>query len=1211
MSPSTNPSGDGVGKGRSILRRQLMSLVGMVLLPVLMASGALWVSSGAEGRLSRSEAAIVNLDEGASVGGDRMQLGQEYALALKAQDGPSFTWRYGVSVADAQEGLASGRYSASVVIPSGFSRVLTGTSDAGSQDRATLVVEQSPVSGVNDHVVFGQLSDAATRSLSSSVSRKYLDNIFVASTRVGATLGDASTAAQEAYLASGELQRQARDAQRASAELDRQAVASSRSADEAAAGSSKAASSAASLDAAGSRATTSPADAEVAARAEAAIKDTAAKAKGVQAAADKAKTSSETAAAQAKAAGKQGKQTADSSAAMARAAAANREAAKKYTGQVGAAASQQAELQQQLVEIQKSLDSYVKNVQVVTTAVQKTTGRTITEQSVPATKRLAGAATGQQGTGQQATGQGGLPRAISSREAAAPAQSAQSAQPAPSGPASQTTAVSPEAPAPEAPATAAPAPEAPAPEAPAPEATATAAPAPTSETAQPASPQQPAQQSNVAPEPATAQPQAAATRGTQEPAPQANENATTQPALVQGAGALGAQAIIAAPAVPAQQAPVQPAAPVDPVAQRDAMVKELKVAAGQLGSDVKELESLKVRAAATSTAAQQLQGAYDSLEKALPTGEVRMNNGVGAGSVPAACQAFADKAAVRACKAGYEAGYNEAVAKVVAALRASTVNARIDVVVEQTSATAKQVDGLQISTQQLAATLTSLADRLAALDLSADHEATPAPTATVTVTEPAPSQPTTPGPTSTVTVTAPPSSQNPSAPQESPSQSSPEPSSSGPSVPAPTSSQTPAVPELASREVTAALEQLNESSSTVSAQLSSLGETAGRSREALTEVGTGSDAAKDLTGGADAMNTAALAQADVVKQLQTSLSILNDGMTGLGTTMTGLQGQASSLGEDTGAISDNATRLATRAATLDRTIAELSTAAGQAATDAQTAASRSAELQRQISGLQQASGLVNGSTTAVAQDAREQTRRTQTVARKVSTAKADMPTYDMGERQRLTDVVGKPIDTAQSQQFRNVGWVSMLLLLSLWAGAMALHSALNPVSTKVRTSTARPGALLVQEMAPAATAAVAQALAVSAVGQAALHMSAGRWAAVTAVLVIASLTFAAINHSLVAFLRVFGRLVAAVCALVAGATILTRAYPPAMEVLRLLSPLTPAVETVRGVMTGAPGTVTSFLALMLWLAVGLVFSALAILRARNPEPVRVPTVRDE
>ncbi|MDN5564171.1 MAG: hypothetical protein L0G49_10450, partial [Luteococcus sp.] len=446
MSPSTNPSGDGVGKGRSILRRQLMSLVGMVLLPVLMASGALWVSSGAEGRLSRSEAAIVNLDEGASVGGDRMQLGQEYALALKAQDGPSFTWRYGVSVADAQEGLASGRYSASVVIPSGFSRVLTGTSDAGSQDRATLVVEQSPVSGVNDHVVFGQLSDAATRSLSSSVSRKYLDNIFVASTRVGATLGDASTAAQEAYLASGELQRQAGDAQRASAELDRQAVASSRSADEAAAGSSKAASSAASLDAAGSRATTSPANAEAAARAEAAIKDTAAKAKGVQAAADKAKTSSETAAAQAKAAGKQGKQTADSSAAMARAAAANREAAKKYTGQVGAAASQQAELQQQLVEIQKSLDSYVKNVQVVTTAVQKTTGRTITEQSVPATKRLAGAATGQQGTGQQATGQGGLPRAISSREAAAPAQSAQSAQPAPSGPASQTTAVSPEAP---------------------------------------------------------------------------------------------------------------------------------------------------------------------------------------------------------------------------------------------------------------------------------------------------------------------------------------------------------------------------------------------------------------------------------------------------------------------------------------------------------------------------------------------------------------------------------------------------------------------------------------------------------------------------------------------------------------------------------------------------------------------------------------------
>ena len=108
-----------------------------------------------------------------------------------------------------------------MVIPAGFSRVLTG---AGQQaDSATLLVERSPVTGVSDQIVLDTLSEAATQGLAKGVATQYLDNIFVATTELGAGLAETSAQVQELAGGVGQVAEDADTAAGQSQQLTRQA----------------------------------------------------------------------------------------------------------------------------------------------------------------------------------------------------------------------------------------------------------------------------------------------------------------------------------------------------------------------------------------------------------------------------------------------------------------------------------------------------------------------------------------------------------------------------------------------------------------------------------------------------------------------------------------------------------------------------------------------------------------------------------------------------------------------------------------------------------------------------------------------------------------------------------------------------------------------------------------------------------------------------
>ena len=87
----------------------LWSIVGLVLIPLLIAGGFLWATWNSDTRLTRVQAAVVNLDEMVKVNGQPVPLGRQLAGGLVADnDDRNFSWIL-TDQQDATDGQESGR----------------------------------------------------------------------------------------------------------------------------------------------------------------------------------------------------------------------------------------------------------------------------------------------------------------------------------------------------------------------------------------------------------------------------------------------------------------------------------------------------------------------------------------------------------------------------------------------------------------------------------------------------------------------------------------------------------------------------------------------------------------------------------------------------------------------------------------------------------------------------------------------------------------------------------------------------------------------------------------------------------------------------------------------------------------------------------------------------------------------------------------------
>jgi putative membrane protein len=160
-----------------------LSLVGLVLIPLLVAGGFLWATWNSDTRLDRVQAAIVNEDEPVRLDGQLVPLGRQLAGGLVTggdSETDNFDWLL-TDAADARSGLADGRYAAVVTIPEDFSARATSFSqtEASQISPAEVRVQTSQIRGIADTVVGQSIAAAATSALNTSLTEQYLDNIYV------------------------------------------------------------------------------------------------------------------------------------------------------------------------------------------------------------------------------------------------------------------------------------------------------------------------------------------------------------------------------------------------------------------------------------------------------------------------------------------------------------------------------------------------------------------------------------------------------------------------------------------------------------------------------------------------------------------------------------------------------------------------------------------------------------------------------------------------------------------------------------------------------------------------------------------------------------------------------------------------------------------------------------------------------------------------
>lgn len=219
----------------------------------------------------------------------------------------------------------------------------------------------------------------------------------------------------------------------------------------------------------------------------------------------------------------------------------------------------------------------------------------------------------------------------------------------------------------------------------------------------------------------------------------------------------------------------------------------------------------------------------------------------------------------------------------------------------------------------------------------------------------------------------------------------------------------------------------------------------------------------------------------------------------------------------------------------------------------------------------------------------------------LASGKDQVPSFSDSDRQRLSEVVSSPVATGNLLGTATVGmgWATTLMVLALWAGAMATFMVVKALGSQLRTS-ARPTTYLVAEaLLPGVIVVAIQSLAVTAIGQAALDLPFGRLMGVLGVMVLAGLAFVAVNHALVAWLGSAGRFISLGLVIVGLAPMLTNALPGVFATARAISPMSPALDAMRSVITQSSGTPASVFLLLMWLILGLAASAAAVIKHRT------------
>ncbi|MDR3068424.1 MAG: YhgE/Pip domain-containing protein [Cellulomonas sp.] len=199
------------------------TVLGLILVPLTVGGLLTWALWRPTDRLDRMTAAVVNEDTGVQIDGRTVPLGRQLAAGLVTSSGATtadaraadisghtsttnLTWEI-TSAADADAGLASGRYAAAVVIPENFSAAATSWTDPGatSAQQAQIRLRTSERTRPLDGVIAASVTQTASRVLGVTLTQSYVDGTLTSLTTISTELGTAATGAEQIASGTGAL----------------------------------------------------------------------------------------------------------------------------------------------------------------------------------------------------------------------------------------------------------------------------------------------------------------------------------------------------------------------------------------------------------------------------------------------------------------------------------------------------------------------------------------------------------------------------------------------------------------------------------------------------------------------------------------------------------------------------------------------------------------------------------------------------------------------------------------------------------------------------------------------------------------------------------------------------------------------------------------------------------------------------------------------
>lgn len=174
-----------------------LGILGIILVPLVVAGILVWALWNPEERLPQVTAAIVNNDQPVELNGQQVPLGRQLSAGLVGSDDPNYDWVI-TDEDDAKSGLADGDYVAVVTIPKNFSSAATSVGgDAADAEKATIDVSTSDRTRLVDDALTATITSTAASLTGRELTTSYLENVYVGFNTLGDQLGEAADGAQK------------------------------------------------------------------------------------------------------------------------------------------------------------------------------------------------------------------------------------------------------------------------------------------------------------------------------------------------------------------------------------------------------------------------------------------------------------------------------------------------------------------------------------------------------------------------------------------------------------------------------------------------------------------------------------------------------------------------------------------------------------------------------------------------------------------------------------------------------------------------------------------------------------------------------------------------------------------------------------------------------------------------------------------------------